>query len=121
MAEAAGEGAFSFIAAHFLVGIPTGLVGAGVSMHHLNENKPNPLNALNPFEQARQAKALEEEVINDKNVYVGYDEIDEYIERLDLVLSKIEANMDDSTRSNAKETEYSRSSSLKKSSNVIAK
>ncbi len=46
-------------------------------------------NILNPLEQARQAKTLNEEVINDEDVEIDNDEMNDFIQRLDLVLSKI--------------------------------
>jgi hypothetical protein len=47
------------------------------------------LNALNPIEQARQAKALNENIITDKDVTIDSTDMNDFIERLDLVLSKI--------------------------------
>ncbi len=47
------------------------------------------VNILNPLEQARQAKTLNEKVINDEDVEIDNNEMNDFIQRLDLVLSKI--------------------------------
>ena len=47
------------------------------------------IDALNPIEQNRQAKTLNEEIITDKDVVIDNTEMNGFIERLDLVLSKI--------------------------------
>jgi hypothetical protein len=44
---------------------------------------------LNPLEQSRQAKTLNEDVINDNDVQIAKADMNDFIERLDLVLSKI--------------------------------
>lgn len=46
-------------------------------------------NVLNPVEQTRQAKTLDENVISDEDTLIDNADMSDFIERLDLVLSKI--------------------------------
>jgi hypothetical protein len=56
--------------------------GAAYSMSHFD--------AINPLEQSAQWRTLNEKVISDYSVVVPKNEMNVFIERLDLVLSKIE-------------------------------
>ena len=62
-----------------IVGATTGTVGSGITIASVD--------AVNPYEQTKQAQTLNDDVITDKQVLVN--NIEDFIDRLDLVLSKI--------------------------------
>ncbi len=88
-AAAIGEGFWGYALAYTASGTAVGGSALMVSVAYHQLNTHNPLQALNPIEQYDQAQTLKENIIRDEDVRIERSDMNDFISRLDLVLSKI--------------------------------